>query len=274
MRALALILLLAVAPSSSAGDEKTVLATGDWSKATNGLRGRLILAQGGTLGDSKARETLLYVELENVDRTASGAVSVHFDPDTLKCELTDGDGKAVPQTPVAGSGGRPGRTWVVIPFDSSIRLRANPFGFGRAEGLLVHLCTTNWHLKDAAEYHLSGTLTIAPPDGHGRTDAWKGALKLPPLEVRVPAPARPSVVDAKSGITVAVQEDGRTIVARNKDGKAAWAADVIKTADIPVGQSVVRALQLKDGKLTAVFGKHSFADFDPATGKFLRAGSD
>jgi hypothetical protein len=78
-----------------------------------------------------------------------------------------------------------------------------------------------------------------------------------------------------SGITVTVKEDDRTIIARGKDGKAVWEADVIKTAGIPVvGQPVVRALHLKDGKLTAVFGKHSFADFDLTTGKVLGAGSD
>jgi hypothetical protein len=50
---------------------------------------------------------------------------------------------------------------------------------------------------------------------------------------------------------------------------------VIKTANIPfVGQPVVRDLHLKGGKLTAIFGKHSFADFDLTTGKFLGAGSD
>ena len=35
-----------------------------------------------------------------------------------------------------------------------------------------------------------------------------------------------------------------------------------------------RALHLKGGKVTAVYGKHSFADFELATGKFLGAGSD
>jgi hypothetical protein len=95
------------------------------------------------------------------------------------------------------------------------------------------------------------------------------------VKVKAPAPARPSVSDPTSGITVSVRDDGRTIVARGKDGKTVWEADVLKTAGIPsVGQPVVRDLHLKDGKLTAIYGKHSFADFDLATGKFLGAGSD
>ena len=208
MRVLALVLLLTVTPSSFA-DEKAVLATGDWSKATNGIRGRLILAQGRTLGDGKARESLFYVELENVENTSSGVVNVYFDPDALKCELTDADGKAVPRAPVAGSGGRPAKAWVAIPFDSSVRLRANPYAFGRAEGLLIHLCTASWHIKDDAEYHLSGILTVSPPDGHGRADAWKGALKLPPMKVRAPAPVPATKIEFEE-VTIIVKPGGPT----------------------------------------------------------------
>ena len=154
----------------------------------NGLRGRLILAQGRTLGDSKIRESLLYVELENVSNTHSGELNVHFDPDALKCELTDVAGKAIAQAPTRGSGGRPGQSWVAIPFDSSIRLRANPYAFGRAEGMLIHLNNASWHIENAADYYLSGTLTVAPPEA--KVDAWKGALKLPKLKFSLKPPAK------------------------------------------------------------------------------------
>jgi hypothetical protein len=173
MNVLSLALLLVAAPA----DEKTVVATGEWSEPTNGLRGRLVLARGRTLGDGKTRESLVYVELENVKHTASGEVGVSFDPDALRCELTDADGKAVPPVSFPGGGGRPGKMWVTIPYDGSVRLRANPYAFGRAEGLLVPLNSTAWHIKDAAEYHLSGTLTVTAPEG--KAGAWKGELKLP-----------------------------------------------------------------------------------------------
>ena len=177
MRTLSLAVLLVTAQPSLAGDEKTTIATGDWSEVVNGVRGRLILAQGRTLGDGKIRESLAYVELENLVSNNSGQVRIHFDPDALKCELTDAAGKAVPQTAGAGSGGRPGKTWVTLPFDSSIRLRANPFGFGRAEGLLIHLNTGSWHIKDTAEYRFSGTLTLTAPEGN--TGAWIGEIQFP-----------------------------------------------------------------------------------------------
>jgi hypothetical protein len=147
----------------------------------SGLRGRLILAQGRLLGDGKARESLVYVELENVTPTHSGEVLVSFDSDALKCELSDSAGKAVTQTPVFGTGGRPGKRIVTIPFDSSIRLRANPYAFGRAEGLLIPLNNAAWQIKDDADYFLAGTLTVTAPEG--KADAWKGELKLPKAKI-------------------------------------------------------------------------------------------
>jgi len=255
------------------------MAAGDWSEPVDGIRGRLLLVRGGpNLPDLKSWVALVYVELESV--TNSGARAMYFDPAALQCKLTTADGAAAaPESPFGGFGGRGGLPagWVTMPYDSLMRLRANPSGYGSPDGLYISLASGHHLLKtgDAGEYHLSGTLTVSPPAGHGRGDAWTGVLKLPPVKLGAPAPARPSVTDAESGTTVAVREDGRTIVARGKDLEVVWEHDVIKTADIPfVGAPVVRDLRLKDGKLTAVFGRHSYADFELAAGKFLGAGSD
>ena len=186
MRTLALFVTLASSQLSLAADEKTIVATGDWSEPVNGLRGRLILAQGRVLGDGKTRESLIYTELENVALTSAGKVDIEFDPNALKCELSDAAGKPVPKTPGGGSGGRPGKTWVTIPFDSSIRLRVNPFAFGRAEGLLIPLNHAAWHIKDTADYYLSGTLTVAPPES--KSEAWKGVIKLPKAKISLKPP--------------------------------------------------------------------------------------
>jgi hypothetical protein len=210
----AALLVMLTTCHTALADEKTVLATGGWSEAVSGLRGRLILARGRALGDGKTRESLVYVEIENVTHTHSGEVAVYFDPDALKCELADAAGKAVAPTPIPGSGGRPGKVRVTVPFDSSIRLRANPYAFGRAEGLLIPLNHAAWHIKDTAVYHLSGTLTVTPPEV--KVDAWKGTLRLPAAKVRV----RPSVTGP--GVTVTVKDDDRTIVARGRDGEVAW----------------------------------------------------
>ena len=74
--------------------------------------------------------------------THSGEVRIQLDPDALTCALTDA-GNAVIQSPVARNGGRPGKSLVAIPFDTSNPLRANPFAFGCAEGLLTHLNTAS-----------------------------------------------------------------------------------------------------------------------------------
>jgi len=90
-----------------------------------------------------------------------------------------------------------------------------------------------------------------------------------------PAKKRLSVNDEKVGISVGVKDDDRTLVAKDNQGKVLWEVDVIKKAGAPtVGQPVIRHLTLKDGKVTAVYGKHSFADFDLKSGKLLASGSD
>jgi hypothetical protein len=92
-----------------------------------------------------------------------------------------------------------------------------------------------------------------------------------------PAKKQLSVKEETSGILVVVKDDDRSLLAKDKGGNVLWEVDVIKIkkAGPPaVGQPVVRHLSLKDGKVTAVYGKHSFADFDLKTGKLLSSGSD
>jgi hypothetical protein len=179
----------------------TLVAVGGWSEPADGLRGRLVVTQGRTLGDGKARETRVYVELQNVG--AAGERRLEFDPDRLKCELTDAAGKAVPQAPAfSRSGGRPGKTLVTLPFDSTLRLRANPYGFGRADGLLLPFAADAWLIGagDKADYYLRGTLTAPPVLWGGPARApWAGELKLPPAKVVRPAAVPPP--DPPVGLT-------------------------------------------------------------------------
>jgi hypothetical protein len=179
----------------------TLVAVGDWSEPADGIRGRLVVTQGRTLGDGKARETRVYVELQNVG--AAGERRMEFNPYLLKCELVDAAGKAVPQAPAfPRTGGWPGKTLVTIPFDSTLRLRANPLGFGRADGLLLPFITDGWLIGagDKADYFLSGTLTAAPVDWNGPGRApWAGELKLPRAKIVRPAVAPPA--DPPVGLT-------------------------------------------------------------------------
>ena len=66
-----------------------------------------------------------------------------------------------------------------------------------------------------------------------------------------------------------------TRVANDAKGKVLWQTNVIKSAGPPgVGKPAVRHLSIKAGRVTAVYGKHSFAEFELATGKLLATGSD
>jgi hypothetical protein len=191
MRVLALVVLIAVGPTATAA-EKTPVAIGDWSTPVDGLRGRLLVYLGPTREAGTAetprkyRETLVYVELQNV--AESGERNVYFDPDGLKCELLDAAGKAAPRPEEGsgGSGGRPGKTWVRLPHDSTLRLRVSPYGSGGLDevGLGITIGTDTWLIKagDTADYVLAGTFTSRPKDGAG-INVWAGELILPKAKV-------------------------------------------------------------------------------------------
>jgi hypothetical protein len=84
-----------------------------------------------------------------------------------------------------------------------------------------------------------------------------------------------SVKDDGSGIIVSVKPDEQTLQAVDAKGKELWQANVIRAAGPPgVGKPAVRHLSIKGGRVTAVYGKHSFAEFDLRTGKLLSTGSD
>lgn len=91
-----------------------------------------------------------------------------------------------------------------------------------------------------------------------------------------PAKKRPTVTDQATGMTVSVGDDDKTLTAVDgKTGKAIWKTNVIDAAGKPnAGQPVVRDLSIKDGVLTAIYGKHSFAKFELKSGKLLEKGSD
>lgn len=181
MRTLALLLTLVTGPSLAA--EPSVLATGAWSEPVDGLRGRVIVALGKDLRGG-GRESLVYVELEHAQGVHRNALAVLFDPAAVRWAMVDAGGKAVPAAPAFGSGGRPGKTWLTLPYDSSARMRANAYGHARVGGVFVLTDSTAWHLTAAGRYDLTATLTVAPPAD--RPDAWKGELRLPPARITVP----------------------------------------------------------------------------------------
>jgi len=114
---------------------------------------------------------------------------VYFDAAKgLQFDVVDKDGKPVPPTPTPGSGGDVGAGWITIPYDSTVRLRANPGGWGKPADTLLTLPLRPiqgryWAFRKQPEGELSltGKLTISPPteDTFEHRDDWRGTLEFP-----------------------------------------------------------------------------------------------
>jgi hypothetical protein len=181
-----------------------ILAMSDWSEAVStpqgqSLRARMILGQGHSAGHAGPwPETQFYLELQNVSGANRSPIEAYFDPaHGLKCELRDANGKS-PSQAGGGSGGGPAATWITLPHDSTIRLRANMYGYGRKpeDGLLLCLWTPDqyWNISagDTNIYYLSGTFAVTSPANLARKDPenagapWTGTLRLPQMKIELP----------------------------------------------------------------------------------------
>lgn len=82
--------------------------------------------------------------------------------------------------------------------------------------------------------------------------------------------ARPSVLQADIG------RDGRSVVITGHDGNVLHTVDVIAACGVPaIGEQVVRDVHVVGGsRVDVVYGKHSFATIDGATGKVECTGGD
>lgn len=192
----------AFATPCQAGEGAEVIAVGEWSEpvADNrgfAVRGRLVLCEKPAADD--LREVALYVELQDATDSVGASMQLFCDlgkndfrPDYkggLQCELRDQDQRPVILTPFPFGGARPRSQWVTLPSDSTIRLRASPFGIRRAKALAISPDTSKlWVIAedDPNEYFLSGTFTVDPaadltPPGEGHV--WRGAIVLPDMRI-------------------------------------------------------------------------------------------
>jgi hypothetical protein len=190
-----------LASSCIAGEpDVSVLAVGEWSQPVEApnhmkLRGRLKMCEyPNNRGLAPSVDVALYVELQEFSESVGGTEEVYFDPQALKCELTDAAGKVVPQSASAFGGAVPGGVWINLPSYSSEVLRVTPFnGGGRMPDGGFELwgsIVETWTLKagDTASYFLSGELTVKPPADHKSDNPqwiWSGTLKLPRMEVSI-----------------------------------------------------------------------------------------
>jgi len=188
------------------GRSTNLLAVGDWSKpvkdrAGYSLRGRLLVFDTPHYGGQSKEwwgNAPVYVELENLSPRTDQALAVYFAlGDGLECDLRDARGKPLPPPSAFFSYNGPPRPWtrqcwIVVPFDGSVRLRADPQvgGFSpKSSGLTIGFSMgKRWTIPAGdTNYFLSGT--FSPPTNHPSPPTchvWQGKLELP--AVRVPSP--------------------------------------------------------------------------------------
>ena len=160
----ALCTVAAPVPTHPASDPD-LLFLGDWSDDVEGLIGRLLIARGKLLADGKLRETVAYLELRYAPPAVEEMERVYFDPN-LACEMRSASGDVIPQHGRGGGGGgRPSAQWIYLPYDSTIRLRLSPYGFGSQDGLRMIIGPNEWNVADNDKqiYFLSGSFESDPP---------------------------------------------------------------------------------------------------------------
>jgi hypothetical protein len=205
MRVIAVILFLTATQFCFASGDTNIIARSDWSKpvGTEGghsLRARMIVAYGWSAAFvGPWPETQFYLEFQNVSGAIVSPTQFYFNPSKgLRCELKDVSGMTV-STGGGGSGGGAGASWITLPYDSTIRLRANMYGYGSkpGEGLNLTLYPPQaWQIKagDTNVYYLSGTFTVTTPtnfvpkDFEAARAVWSGTLELPKMKITVPKP--------------------------------------------------------------------------------------
>ncbi len=191
-----------------AGDTNIIVAT-DWSEPVVAdlgypIRGRLVITSGSepAYGGPQAEttnHTMMFVELQNRYDADGGSVKLFFDVMGLKCNLVDANGKSAPKPNGMGWGGRGpfAPSWIVLPYNSTIRLFVNS---GSKSPLRITETGEPWSYwqipsSDTNVYYLSGTLTISTPTNatlvaKPHDDAnpheyheWTGTLVFPKVKI-------------------------------------------------------------------------------------------
>jgi hypothetical protein len=208
MKAVVTFFVFAACQFCFAGGDTNIIAMSDWSKPVgtihgHSLRARMIIAQEHSPGHAGPwPETEFYLELQNVSVAIFSPTRIYFDPGRgLRCEVLDANGKPPPQVGGGGSGGGAGACWITLPYDSTIRLRANMYGYGKKEGdgLLIQMsppAMQRWDIQagDTNVYFLSGTFSVAPPTNDIPKDfevaraVWSGTLDLPKMKIAIQKP--------------------------------------------------------------------------------------
>jgi hypothetical protein len=203
LRSIALLSLLVYAVGDVRAEDHRLIAISEWSKPVEShdrfLQARWLLLEGRSRAYAgPGKEILLYVELQNANSAWGEPLRIYFDAsEGLKFEVLDADGRMVAPSGTFGSGGDVGAGWITLPYDSTVRLRANPGGWGTPPDafLALPLRPRNgqyWLFREApaGEHFLAGKLTIAPPteDTIEHRDDWRGTIEFPKAKLSFKKP--------------------------------------------------------------------------------------
>ena len=215
MKSIALFLLFAAQACCFAVEDTNIIAAGDWSKPVGDflgytLRGRLLLCD-----SPKDKVTAVYLELQECADSWGGCMDVycnmkptvalgghpdsqgreHIEKAAAVWELRDASDKLVPESGGGFGGGAPGASWIMLPCDSTVRLRASVYGGGRLKdgSLSIFFLSNSWVIppRSTNDYYLSCTFTVDPPTNHvalPEHHVWQGTLTLPKMKIPVQRP--------------------------------------------------------------------------------------
>ena len=166
--------------------------TGEWSEPTNGLRGRLLVAEGAK-DKYGVKWGFVYLELQNLSSADTVYVYYAVGKSPLKCELRDSDGKSVKNSLGAAGEGTPPACWLTLPLDSTLRFLTGSSGSAPDYPCLFVVSAWvggKWAIPDTAtnDYYLSGTFSSVSPTNETRPHVWEGTLKLPAVRIPVKKP--------------------------------------------------------------------------------------
>jgi hypothetical protein len=194
-------LLITVEGSAQELTNSNIIAMSAWSEPTGSsndtdswpIRARLIVCYGYSPRYTGARpETQVYLEIQNVSDTA---LQIYCDFENgLQGELRDINSKQVTSGGGPGSGTFPPASWVTLPYDATIRLRASWFGYGmpRHNGLMIPLYRKLIiRPGDPNAYALHATFTVVPPTNHvcpPGYHVWQGKVALPAMSISAQQP--------------------------------------------------------------------------------------
>ena len=168
-RFLSLLTLLLMAVDLAADE------TGQWSKESEGVQARIILAEKPPINGT--RWLVPYLELRNVSSTAN-PLKIPCDGKHVKFELVDGEGTVVRNgwlLPRSGPHADPGT--IVLPYDSSIKISMTCRNWGIPKAAaMVATDSGAWVLEAKEKGSVYLRVTVTGEKGNLNDRIWEGKV--------------------------------------------------------------------------------------------------